>query len=117
VNWLVEHAQGTCSKRTLDEAKKNLGLATQRKGRRKDQIVSWALPAAAEPKEHSAKAASKAKKPAAKTPKAKKPQAKKAAGKKAASKKPASKTLATKTPRATSTKIRLPKASEIYIGE
>ena len=94
--------QGHCSKRTLDEAKKNLEIDTPRKGKGKGHVVSWALPTVAKPKQRQAKAATKAKKPATKPPQAKIPQAK-----------PASKMPLSKTPRAKSTKVRLPKASEI----
>ena len=105
VNWLIEQAKGICSKRTLDEAKRNLQLVTERKGKGKNHVVSWALPTVAEPKKRRAKAASKAKKPAAKTP----------ATEKLASKTPANKKPASKTPRVKSTKVNVPKASEIDI--
>ena len=51
VNWLIEQAKGVCSKRTLDEAKKNLQIANQRKGKGKNHSVSWALPTVEEPEE------------------------------------------------------------------
>ena len=89
VNWLIKN--GPCSKRTLDEAKKSLELVTKREGKGKHHIVSWALPAGQ--KKRQAKTAFRAKKPGSKT---------------RASKKPASKTR-----RAKSTKVFVPKASEL----
>lgn len=43
VNWLVEQAKGICSKRILDDAKKNLGLKNIRKGKGRNHKVSWSL--------------------------------------------------------------------------
>jgi hypothetical protein len=43
VNWLIENAKGICSKRTMDEVKRNLELKTIRKGRGKDHVVYWSL--------------------------------------------------------------------------
>ena len=43
-NWLVEQARGICSKRTLDEAKRNLGLITHREGKGQEHRVYWSLP-------------------------------------------------------------------------
>ena len=99
---LIEQAKGTCSKRTLDEAKKNLGLVTQRKGKGKNHVVSWTLPAVAEPKQRRTKAVSKPKKPAAKT---------------SCTKKPADKKQAGKPLRVKPAKVYVPKASEIDIFE
>ena len=92
VNWLVEQVKQAkdISKRTLDEAKKNLGIDTDRKGRRKDQIVSWVLPTVAEPEKQHAKAATRAKKPA-------------------------SKEAASKTPRSKAPKVYVPKTSKYEI--
>ena len=70
-----------CSKRTLDEAKKNLGLVTHRKGKGKDHVVWSALPTATEPKKQPAKAGSVAKKSA------NKPAQARAAGEKASGQK------------------------------
>jgi len=44
VNSLVEQARGICSKRTLDEAKRNLGLITHREGKGQEHKVYWSLP-------------------------------------------------------------------------
>jgi len=89
-NWIVDQAKGICSKRTLAEAKKSLGVVTPRKGKGKDHKAFWALPTVAEPKELLSKAVSKAKKRASTRP-------------------------ADKTPRTKPTKIRVPKASEIDV--
>jgi hypothetical protein len=97
-NWIVEQSKGLCSLRTLHEAKANLGLVTDRKGRRKDQITSWALPTIEEPKKRQAKP---------------KPKAKKPANKKQADKTPANKNPASKSPRPKSTKVYVPKPYEI----
>jgi hypothetical protein len=43
VNVLVEQARGLCSKRTLDEAKRELGIETERKGSREGHKVYWKL--------------------------------------------------------------------------
>jgi hypothetical protein len=43
VNWLVKHARGICSKRTLDEAKRSLGIKTVRTGKGHDHKVYWSL--------------------------------------------------------------------------
>jgi hypothetical protein len=43
VNWLVAQTKGLCSKRTLDEAKRSLGLKTIRKGNRRDHKIHWSL--------------------------------------------------------------------------
>jgi DNA (cytosine-5)-methyltransferase 1 len=40
---LVEQARGLCSKRTLDEAKRNLGIKTVREGNGKDHKAFWSL--------------------------------------------------------------------------
>lgn len=45
VNWLMGQAREVCSKRTLDEAKKSLGLVTTRKGKGRGHRVYWALAA------------------------------------------------------------------------
>ena len=111
-NWIVEQSKGLCSLRTLHEAKANLGLVTDRKGRRKDQITSWALPTIDEPKKRQAKPKPKAKKQADKTPRAKKP-----ASKKQADKTPANKNPASKSPRPKSTKVYVPKPSKYDIFE
>ena len=42
-NVLLEKAKGVCSKRTLDEAKKKLGLKTIREGKGRNHKVYWAL--------------------------------------------------------------------------
>jgi KaiC/GvpD/RAD55 family RecA-like ATPase len=76
VNWLVKKASGTCSKRTLDEAKKNLQLVTKRTGKGKNHVVSWTFPTAAEPRKRRAKTTTRAKKPAAKKPAVKTPRTK-----------------------------------------
>ena len=39
---LLEAARGLCCKRTLDEAKRSLGLETLRKGQGKEHKVYWA---------------------------------------------------------------------------
>ena len=39
----VEQARGVCSKRTLDEAKRSLGIRTVREGNGKDHKVLWSL--------------------------------------------------------------------------
>ena len=44
VNTILAEAKGVCSKRTLDEAKKELGVITERKGSGKGHKVYWALP-------------------------------------------------------------------------
>lgn len=44
VNWLLEASRGLCSKRTLDEAKKSLGLQTIREGQGENHTVYWQLP-------------------------------------------------------------------------
>jgi hypothetical protein len=43
VNWLIDAARGLCSKRTLDEAKRSLGLETIREGRGTNHKVYWTL--------------------------------------------------------------------------
>ena len=43
VVWLVEQARGLCSKRTLDEAKKSLGVKTIREGKGQNHKVYWSL--------------------------------------------------------------------------
>lgn len=43
VKSLLAEAKNICSKRTLDEAKKSLGLKTTREGRGKDHTVYWSL--------------------------------------------------------------------------
>lgn len=43
VNWLIDEAKGVCGKRTLDEAKRSLGVKTIRKGRGRDHKVYWSL--------------------------------------------------------------------------
>jgi len=43
-NWIIEQSKGICSKRTLDEAKKSLGLVTEREGKGKDHKAFWAFP-------------------------------------------------------------------------
>ena len=42
-NWLYDHSKGICSKRTLDAAKRNLGIETVRQGKGKDHKVYWTL--------------------------------------------------------------------------
>ena len=44
VNTIIAEAEGVCSKRTLDEAKKELGIITERRGSGKAHKVYWALP-------------------------------------------------------------------------
>lgn len=61
VTDLIEQAKGTCSKRTLDEAKKSLELVTERKGKGHGHKVSWALPAVAPTEEAAAKGCTEAK--------------------------------------------------------
>ena len=43
VNKLIAEARGICSKRTLDEAKRSLGIRTIREGNGKDHTVYWSL--------------------------------------------------------------------------
>jgi hypothetical protein len=43
VNRIVEQATNSCSKRTLDEAKKSLELVTTRKGKGRNHKVYWSL--------------------------------------------------------------------------
>jgi len=43
VNELIEQARSICSKRTLDEAKRNLGVKTNRKGNGQNHSVYWSL--------------------------------------------------------------------------
>ena len=43
VNELIVQAKGICSKRTLDEAKRNLGIKTVRQGSGHDHKVCWSL--------------------------------------------------------------------------
>ena len=43
VNWLVEEARGLCSKRTLDDAKRSLGIKTVREGKGRDHTVYWSF--------------------------------------------------------------------------
>lgn len=43
VNWLVGQSRGICSKRTLDEAKRNLKIKTVREGKGRDHEVYWIL--------------------------------------------------------------------------
>lgn len=45
VNWLIDQAQGHCSRRTLDTGKHNLDIQTVRKGKGKGHKVYWQLPA------------------------------------------------------------------------
>jgi archaellum biogenesis ATPase FlaH len=108
---LVEQSKGLCSLRTLHEAKANLGLVTDRKGRREDQITSWALPTVEKPKKRQAKKPA-GKKAASKAPAGKAPRAKQPARKKTATQKPAS-----KTPRSKAPKVQVPKLSKYDIFE
>ena len=41
--WIVEQARCICSKRTLDEAKKSLGVITKREGKGKGHKAFWAI--------------------------------------------------------------------------
>ncbi len=117
VNWLVEQVKQDkdISKRTLDEAKKNLGIDTDRKGRRKDQIVSWVLPTVEEPKKRQAKAATRTKKPAGKKPASKTPAGKAPRAKQPARKKPATQKPANKAARSKAPKVYVPKTSKYEI--